>query len=161
MVTLSSDTAVPFAVKLSPVSASYVPAGSVARVVLEDGLGVARTDVALPNEVYSSATRRGWMQTASGKSWTYRDRTDSPPGGISRLVVRATDRYPNQPGGEVKLTVSGKKGTFPFSDINLPANVAVTLGDHAAAYAGLRTESAFTALDCAFDGQRTQLTCRR
>lgn len=137
------------------------PIGASARVVLEDGLGVARADVALLSEFYSRFTRRGWAQSANGKSWTYRDQTAAPAGGIGRLVLRATDGSPDQPGGGVKLTITGKKGTFALSDGDRPANVIVTLGDQAAAYAGRCTESAFTALDCAFNGQRTQLTCRR
>ncbi len=137
------------------------PIGASARVVLEDGLGVAHADVVLPNEFYSRFTRRGWSQSAHGKSWTYRDQTALPPGGIGRLVLRAADRSPDQPGGGVKLTLTGKKGSFAMTDGDQRANVVVTLGDQAAAYAGRCTESEFTAVDCVFNGQRTQLTCRR
>ena len=137
------------------------PLGGTARVVLEDGLGAFRVDLVLPNEWYSPATRRGWTLSRDGRTWTWRDRTAAPPGGIARVVLRALDRYGDLPGGAVKLTLAGKNGTFPFGDGDLPVNVAITLGDQAAAFAGRCAESGFVAADCAFDAQRRKLTCRR
>ncbi|HZR84314.1 MAG TPA: S8 family serine peptidase [Candidatus Binatia bacterium] len=137
------------------------PLGGIARVVLVDGLGAPEADVVLPSGSYSNATKRGWSQSRNAKSWTYRDRTGTPPGGIQKLVVRTVGRSADVPGGPAKLTLSGRNGTYPFTDANLPANVVVTLGNQAAAAAGRCAESAFPAGTCGFNGARTQATCIR
>jgi hypothetical protein len=148
---------------LLPPTASFwqlFPLGGVGRVVLVDGLGVTRVDVLLPNEFYPGVSRRGWTQARSGKKWTYRDDNRTPLGGISRLMLRAVDS-PAQPGGRVVLSITGKNGSFPLTDADLPPNVTVTLGDQSAASLGRCAESVYLAADCVFNAQRTQLTCRR
>jgi cysteine-rich repeat protein len=161
--TVGNDTMQVAGTFLLPATTAFwqlFPLGGVGRVVLLDGLGVMRADVMLPNEFYSRATKRGWAQARNGKAWTYRDETDAPLGGIARLVVRAVGAF-DQPGGRVKLTVVGKKGSFPITDTDLPANVIVTLGDQSAAAVGRCAESTFAGADCRFNGPRTQVICRR
>jgi hypothetical protein len=75
-------------------------------------------------------------------------------------MLRAVDS-PAQPGGRVVLSITGKNGSFPLTDADLPPNVTVTLGDQSAASLGRCAESVYLAADCVFNAQRTQLTCRR
>jgi hypothetical protein len=148
---------------LPPATSFYqlFPRGGVARVLLVDGLGVVQADVALPSGIYSPATKRGWTQARNALTWTYRDRTGAAPGGIESLVVKSSRRTAGIPGAPARLKLTGRRGTYPFTDATTPANVVVTLGDQAAAASGRCAESGFSAATCSFNAGRNRLLCTR
>jgi hypothetical protein len=136
------------------------PRGGEARVVLRDALGAALVDLALPNEFYSGATRRGWMQSRDARKWTWRDRSLAPIGGIRELSFRVAGSA-SVLGARVSVVLSARAGDFPFTPADVPVNASITLGDVAAAAAGRCVESVFVTENCRFNPNGTKLTCRR
>ncbi len=126
------------------------------RVVVESQSGTRRIDVALAAGLRIDGATRGWR--LSLKSLTFADRSASPANGITKvkIVNRARPTSPRQ----VKVQMSGKKGTYPIVDGDQPLHAIVTLGDQTDAGLGICGESAFEPGDCTFDGRRAGLTCR-
>ena len=129
------------------------------RVVLVAGDGTQRLDVTVPGGAYSTVTKVGWKLAPNGKTWTFVDRNSTPATGINQVVINNKDtaKTPRR----VKITVKGKKSTFPVVTADSPIQATVTLGDATAAAAGLCGESAYTAPDCKFNVPQNRLTCRR
>lgn len=129
------------------------------RVVLLADDGTQRLDATIPGGAYSTATKIGWKLSGNGKTWTYINRSASPANGISQVVInnKDTTRTPRR----VKVTVKGKKGTYPVVAADSPVQAVVTLGDADAAEQGLCGESAYATTDCRFNAPQNKLTCRR
>lgn len=129
------------------------------RVVLLADDGTERVDVMVAGGAYNTTTKVGWKLSGNGKTWTYVDKTTTPANGISQVVInnKDTTRTPRR----VKITVKGKKGTFPVVTADSPVQAIVTLGDATAAANGLCGESAYTATDCRFNASQNKLVCRR
>jgi len=129
------------------------------RVVLLADDGTQRLDATIPGGAYSTATKIGWKISGNGKTWTYINRSASPANGISQVVInnKDTTRTPRR----VKVTVKGKKGTYPVVAADSPVQAVVTLGDADAAEQGLCGESAYATTDCRFNAPQNKLTCRR
>ena len=127
-------------------------------VVLADD-GSTRLDAVVPGGAYSTVTKIGWRLSGNGKTWTYVNRTATPANGISQVVIN--DKNTTKTPRRVKVTVKGKKGTYPVVTADSPVQAVVTLGDATAAAQGLCGESAYTAPDCKFNAPQNKLTCRR
>lgn len=129
------------------------------RVVLVAEDGSTRLDATVPGGAFSKVTKTGWKLSGNGKNWTYVDKTANPANGINQVVINNKDvaKTPRR----VKVTVKGKKGTYPVVAADSPVQAVVTLGDATAAAEGLCGESAYTASDCKLNKQQNRLTCRR
>lgn len=129
------------------------------RVVLQADDGTTRLDATLPGGAYDTGTKVGWKLSGNGKTWRFTDKNASPAGGIAQVVIndKATGSTPRR----VKVTVKGKKSTYPVVGPDAPIRAIVTLGDATAADEGLCGESDYAAPDCAFNAVQNKLTCRR
>jgi len=129
------------------------------RVLLLADDGTSRLDVTVPAGAYSTATKAGWKLSGNGKAWRFVDKSASPAGGIAQVVLndRNTVRTPRV----VKVTVKGRKSTYPVVTADSPVQAIVTLGDATAAEQGLCGESAYAASHCKFNVPQNRLTCRR
>ncbi|MEW6269255.1 MAG: hypothetical protein AB1689_08170, partial [Thermodesulfobacteriota bacterium] len=116
------------------------------RVVLLAQDGTPRLDVAVPGGLYDKLTKVGWKRSGNGKAWRFTDRSASPTGGINQVVIN--DKNTTKTPRRVKVLVKGKKSTYPVTGPDAPVQAIVTLGDDAAAAAGLCGESAYVAADC-------------
>jgi hypothetical protein len=135
------------------------PVNDGVRVVITADDGTTRLDATVPGGAYNTATKTGWKLSGNGKTWTYVNRTATPLDGISQVVIndKNTTRTPRR----VKVTIKGKKGTYPVVAADSPIQATVTLGDATAAAQGLCGESAYAAGDCRFNAPQNKLTCRR
>ena len=129
------------------------------RVLLLADDGTTRLDATVPGGAYSTTTKVGWKLSGNGKTWRFTDKNAAPAGGIAQLVIndKATGSTPRR----VKVTVKGKKSTYPVVGPDAPIRAIVTLGDATAADEGLCGESDYGASDCAFNAPQNKLTCRR
>jgi hypothetical protein len=135
------------------------PVNEGVRVVLLADDGTTRVDAVVPGGAYSTVTKKGWKLSGNGKTWTFVDKGASPANGISQVVIN--DKNTTKTPRRVKITVKGKKSTYPVVTADSPIQAVVTLGDAAAAAQGLCGESAYTAPDCRFNAPQNKLTCRR
>ena len=129
------------------------------RVVLLSDDGDVRLDATLPAGAYSTATKVGWKLSGNGKTWRFTDRSATPVNGITQVVVN--DKNTAKTPRRVKVTVKGKKGTYPVAGGDAPIQAIVTLGDAAAAEQGLCGESDYAPSSCLFNATQNKLTCRR
>jgi len=129
------------------------------RVVITADDGSTRLDATIPGGAYSTATKTGWKLAGNGKTWTYINKSATPLNGIGQVVIndKNTTRTPRR----VKITVKGKKATYPVIAADSPIQATVTLGDATAATQGLCGESAYATGDCRFNAPQNKLTCRR
>lgn len=129
------------------------------RVVVVADDGTTRLDAAIPGGAFGTATKVGWKLSGNGKAWRFVDRSASPAGGIVQVVLN--DRNVTRTPRAVKVTVRGRKGTYPVVSGDMPVQAIVTLGDAGAAEQGLCGESAYAAPDCRFNAPQNRLICRR
>ena len=80
-------------------------------------------------------------------------------GGETSLVIN--DKNTASTPRRVKVTVKGRKATYPVVGADSPVQAIVTLGDATAAENGLCGESAYLSTSCAFNTPQNKLTCRR
>jgi 6-phosphogluconolactonase (cycloisomerase 2 family) len=124
--------------------------GGAVRVERADGSTVI--DVALPAGAFAGAGTAGWKTNAAGSKWLYVDKTPLPPGGIKKLLLKdAGRRTPRL----VKLSMRGKKGSYPVVAGDEPLAVSVGLGLPTACLA-----TGFAAEDCSFNASQTAVQCR-
>jgi hypothetical protein len=93
------------------------PAAVGVGVVVEDAAATRVVDVQLPGGAYDPATKKGWKAPRGGRSWTFVDRSDAPPAGITRVAIR--DLSKRQP-GLVHFRVTGKRGAYSVDPAALP-----------------------------------------
>jgi len=129
-----------------------------ARLVLQSGAGATRLDVTLPPGAYAGRGTRGWTPNRPRTTWTFKDATGSPTSGITFVRIRNRDQQATR---EVRVRISGRRGTYPVVAGDEPIRAAVVLGDQGDAAAGSCGESAFTAADCSFNQGGTILSCGR
>jgi hypothetical protein len=129
------------------------------RVLLLADDGTVRLDATIPGGAYSTTTKVGWKLAGNGKTYRFVDKRPAPVGGINSLVInnKNTAKTPRS----VKVTVKGKKSTYPVVTNDRPVQAIITLGDADAAENGLCGESAYGASDCLFNAPQNKLTCRR
>ncbi|MBY0278353.1 hypothetical protein K2Z84_23740 [Candidatus Binatia bacterium] len=135
------------------------PIGEGVRVLLLNDAGTSRLDAAIPGGAYNTTTKVGWKVSGNGKTWRYIDKSASPAGGIFSVVINNKSTASTPRG--VKVTVKGRKGTYPVVGSDVPVQAIVTLGDATAAENGLCGESAYLSTSCAFNAPQNKLTCRR
>ena len=112
-----------------------------------------------PPTVHSTTTKVGWKLSGNGKTWRFVDKGAAPVGGISSLVIN--DKNTASTPRRVKVTVKGRKATYPVVGTDSPVQAIVTLGDATAAENGLCGESDYQSSNCAFNAPQNKLTCRR
>jgi len=122
------------------------------RVVVVSDDGTQRVDAVLPGGAYDTATKTGWRVSGSGRTWKFS--TATPVNGIGKVTLTDKDGAKTPRG--VKVSVKGKKGTYPVVGGDSPIKAIVTLGDPTAAQQGLCGESAYTAPDCVFNGSQNK-----
>ena len=59
------------------------------------------------------------------------------------------------------VTVSGKNGTYPVTAGDAPLEAIVVLGNQSDAIAGKCGESAYSAMDCSFNGSGNTMSCMK
>ena len=135
------------------------PVAAGVRLVLLADDGTTRLDATIPGGAYSTVTKSGWKLSGNGKTWRFVDKSATPVSGIAAVVLndKNTARTPRQ----VKVTVKGRKATYPVVGADSPVQAIVTLGDASAAEQGLCGESAYATTDCRFNSPQNKLTCRR
>lgn len=87
----------------------------------------------------------GWSVSGRGTKWTYRDRDGMTAHGIARARVHVRE-------GEVRVSITGKRGTFPVAANRLPVGVTVALGN------GPCASAAFGTTECWHTG--SAVSCR-
>ena len=86
-------------------------------IVVEDAAGERVLDVLIPGGTYDPTLRVGWESLRTRDGWRYRNRTDAPPGGIHKIVIRDLSR--REP-GTLKFRVSGRRGSYPVAVDRMP-----------------------------------------
>ena len=135
------------------------PVADGVRVLLLNDAGTSRLDVTVPGGAYNTTTKVGWKLSGNGKTWRFVDKSAAPAGGIVSLVIN--DKNTASTPRRVKVTVKGRKSTYPVVGGDSPVQAVVTLGDATAAEDGLCGESAYLSTNCAFNAPQNKLTCRR
>lgn len=130
-----------------------------AHLIVDAAGGDRVIDALLPAGMSSGNGTRGWTRAKNGKSWTYADKTGAPVAGI--VKVQVLDKSKADAPGRVQVSILGKDGDYPVLADDVPLAAIVTLGSQTDAAAGLCTESAYAADDCALDRKGTSLTCKR
>lgn len=129
-----------------------------ARLLVRNGAGASRLDVTLPAGSYGGRGTRGWTRNSAGSTWTFKDGTASPFGGITNVQIKDLGtRAPR----EVGVKVSGKNGTYPVVAGDEPVGMTVVLGNQADAEVGYCGETAFGAGQCFFNGRGNSLSCKQ
>jgi len=154
-VSLSGTFALPPTVAFS----SLDPRARGARFLLLDEDARVLVDAVLPGGSYGGRGTRGWKTNSRGTVWQYLDRTASRVEGVSDL--KANDRSRGAPGGAIKVSTRGSKGTYPVVAGDEPVEAILVLGDQVDATAGRCGETAYVAGSCKFNGTSTTLTCKR
>jgi len=138
--------------------ASINPSVDGARVVMLDQAGGTIFDVALPSGLYGGVGTAGWKAGGTPvKRWTYLDKTSTPPNDIFKVVL--VDRNAKAP-NQVKAIVKGKNGTFPVVSGDEPVKAIVVMGGQPSSDAGECGETAFTSMQCGYNGAGNKLTCK-
>lgn len=136
----------------------FDPLADGALVQVFNAVGAPLLDAVIPGGAFAGGGTRGWSLNGKGTVWKYKDKTASPVEGIIKIVVADRDhRVPN----EVKVTVVGKKGTYPIVAGDAPLRAAVVLGGTEALAARVCGEGSFAAGECAFNPPGNALKCKR
>ena len=122
------------------------PAATGMSLLVEDGAGGYKLALTLPPGAHWIARRGRWL---------YRDRAGSV-GGIRRLEI-ANDSRGGVPG--VKVSVTGRNGSYPLAFADLPLAVTILLGDATAGQAGSCGRRSFDAGSCSGTRGGTRLVC--
>jgi parallel beta-helix repeat protein len=93
------------------------PAAHGVGLQLTDAADGRLLDLVIPGGPYDPATHIGWRVTAGGRRWRYVNRSNTPPGGISSVVI--WDQSNRQP-GLVEFAVRGRHGDYAVEDADLP-----------------------------------------
>ena len=93
------------------------------RVVLVSDDGTQRLDAMVPAGAYNTTTKVGWKLSGNQKTWTFVDKSATPVNGITQVVInnKNTTRTPRG----VKITVKGKKSTYPVISTDTPIQAVV------------------------------------
>src|SRR5438128_1157895 len=126
--------------------ATLDPAATGMSLLVEDGAGGYKLALTLPPGAHWIARRGRWL---------YRDRAGSV-GGIRRLEI-ANDSRGGVPG--VKVSVTGRNGSYPLAFADLPLAVTILLGDATAGQAGSCGRRSFDAGSCSGTRGGTRLVC--
>ena len=139
-----------------PPSRSFNPLASGAQLRIVSTAGSV-LDLPIPGGSFSNPPRRGWKVNAKGTTWTYLDKTLTPPGGIFKVVIQ--DRSAVSP-GRVKFTARGKNGLYTVPSANLPLKGVIVLD----LLGGQCGEATFPgpapAPKCALNRSGSRLTCK-
>ncbi len=125
-----------------------------ARVLIQSAGGATLADVTVPAGAFDGTT--GWKINGAASKFTFTDKTK--PGlnnGISKVLV--LDRS-KKTAKQVKIKVKAKDGNYPLTAADVPVHVVVVIGDSAV---GECTETAFSAVDCKFNGKDDTLKCKK
>ena len=134
------------------------PLANGARVLVENAADASRVDVTLASGAFGGKGTRGWKVNSKGTKWTFQDKTGAPANGITKMVMQdRSSKAPNQ----VKVSVSGKNGTYPIVAGDAPIEVTVVLGGQSAFDAGQCGATDFDTSNCTFNGKMNKLTCKQ
>ena len=111
--------------------------------------------VTLGTGAYGGKGTVGWRRGRAGRRWTYLDETTSPNGGIIRVVL--ADEVRDGP-GRMRVSVTGKDSTYPFTVRDLPVEAVVIVGR---ANAGQCAVTDFRSGDCRIGRRGKRLRCGR
>lgn len=131
------------------------PRAEGARLLVDEGGGENLIDVTLSAGTYAGRGTVGWILSASGKTWVFRDKTGTPANGI--IMAKIQDRG----AGTVRFAIKGKNGDYPADEEDQPIKVTLVLGDESASATGECGEIGFTSDECAFNKAGKKLKCRR
>ena len=129
-----------------------------AQVVVTSAGGTTKVDVTLDAGAFGGKGTRGWKVNSNGTKWTYQDKTGTPKNGITKMVIQDRSK---KTANQVKVTVTGKNGTYPIVSGDEPIKATVVLGGQAASMAGRCGETTFAPADCSFNGSGNKLSCRQ
>jgi hypothetical protein len=90
-----------------PVEPVVDPVAYGLHVRVADGDGVV-LDLTLPPGAYDPVAKTGWKVNKTGNRWTYVGPKTSPPGGVTKMVLAASQKVP----GRVTFACTGKKGAY-------------------------------------------------
>lgn len=127
-----------------PFSPALDPLATGVQIVLADASGVRSLDVLVPGGAWDPVQRSGWTATPNGRSWRYRNRTASPPGGITSIVLEDLSR---KLPGLVRFTVRGARGSYAVDRASLPLEGLLIL-DPPTAETGQCGQATFPAPSC-------------
>ena len=140
----------------APLSQALNPLANGVRVLIASTAG-AVLDLSLPGGSFGSVPGKGWKVNAGSTTWTYVDRTASPPAGIFKVVVQK--KSATAP-GLVTFVARGKKGAYAVPAANLPVTGQIVL-DLLGRQCGQATFSGpAPAASCAFNSVGSRLTCK-
>lgn len=130
------------------------PKANGVRVVVRNLLGGLLLDETLPGGNWNGFT--GWVGT--GPRWAFRDKTATPPGGITRLIVK--DKSKKSP-GLVFVKVKAGKGYFPVEAGEEPVSATIVLDPPTtSAQCGEATFPGPPAPACFLNAAATTLVCK-
>jgi YVTN family beta-propeller protein len=144
--------------QVAPLAPAIDPLANGFNFKVVDVVGATVFDRAIPPGAPAVQGSPGWTLNGTGTRWTYKDRTGSSTGGITKVVV--TNRT-----GLYKFSVSGKKANFQVGTGEAPIGLAVVLGGAAQDTAGQCATVAFNDAggakpSCKFLGGNNVLNCR-
>jgi hypothetical protein len=140
-------------VLLSPHGPALDPLLNGVRLRVDDTGGNV-LDVSLPPGAFDKATGAGWKTNKQGTKWTYKDKSEAPPGGIVKVKIQ--DDSSTEP-GRMKVLVTGRNGSYPVSPDHLPVRALL-------ATTGQCGEAVFPGPpptpSCTFNESRSTLRCK-
>ncbi len=122
--------------------------------VILDEVVAASLSVLIPPGAFDPEARSGWTVNGTGTSWTFRDRTAMPPGGIVKAVIR---NRPTDVPGPTKFVLKGRAGSYGTVT---PLVVPTLVLPRIAACASARFAGPPPAPTCTFNGAHTKLKCK-
>src|SRR5262249_10945066 len=126
------------------------------RLVVSDAVSTV-LDVTVPGGAFADPPGVGWKVNGSFTKWTFVDKTATPAGGISKVVVGTK---PSKTPGIFSVSTKGRNGSHPTTPANLPLSATVVLAPPAdrcgdASFNGPPP----TAPSCAFNGSGSTVSC--
>ncbi len=124
-------------------------------VVVADATGARALDVQIPGGAYDPVAKVGWKASKRGTSWTYTNKSATPPSGITSVTIK--DQSKKAP-GQLQISVKGKNGDYPVGMTSLPLTGLFVL-DQPTAETGQCAQASFVLPQrCTTDGKG--VTCR-
>lgn len=151
----AGDEALAFATRLtlgSPAVPALDPVTKGLRLLVESAVGTV-LDVTVPPGAFDLQTKTGWKEKAGVFKYSNRS------GGLLGIVAAAVKPFSKNP-AVVKVTVTGRKGTYAVAAADLPLRATVVLDAGAgqcgdATFVGPAPEPA-----CTYDAVKSKVVCK-
>ena len=127
-------------------------------VVRSQPSGTVLLDAAIPAGASGGRGTAGWRALGGGKAWTFSDKRSTAPDGVTRMTI--SDRSAVDGAGAVRIKLQAGGGTYPLPSSDTALDVAVVLGDAAAAIDGHCGARSFLGAECGRNSTGRSMKCK-